>query len=284
MWKGNIFTVSIKRTIVFVRALVLIRSLQPFLAAPFDKSLARLIRRRPQLLGVVVWTYQCSAWNAKTRLEKIVDHCSVIDEIGHPLDFSVDSDIKLVDLPKIGAGLRLTISQPEWLFRDGLLTMHLFSGEWMIYSLSFSFFHHGNDRAAFIGQIQGDKSDRAREFYRQLTNDYSGMRPRDLLIEMFCAFCSAVSVKHIFAVAEEYRRHHYRYFAKNGGKIASANYNSIWEDRGGVRSNKLYYRLEIERRRRSDKTIPAKKRRMYQTRYAMLESMDAQIVENLSSL
>jgi len=283
MWNENDLTGLIKRIIFFVCALAKFHSLRPFLRAPIDKSLGKLIRQRPQILGMVVWSYQCSAWNAKTRLTKIIDHCSVIDEIGQPLDFPADSYVELLGLSKIYCGLRVIVSQPQWLLRDGLLTMHLFIGPQMIYSLSFSFFHYGNELSAFIGQIQGYKSNRAREQYRQLTNACGGMRPRDLLIEIFCIFCSTVAIKHIFAVAEEYRRQHYRYLLKRTNKITSANYNSIWEDRAGIRINKLFYRLDVDRRRRSDTAITAKKRRMYEVRYAILDSIEAKICESLSS-
>ena len=281
MWEGKDVTIPIKRTIFFVRALMASHSLRPFLNAPSDKSLGKLLQQRPQIIGVVVWSYQCTAWNAKTRLAKIVDHCSVMDEIGRPLDFPVDSYIELLGLSEIYQGLRVIISQPAWLFRDGLLTMHLFDSTQMIYSLSFSFFHHGNDRAAFIGQIQGEKSDRARGRYRELTRVCGGMRPRDLLIEIFCIFCSTIAVKHVFSVAEEYRRQRYRYFFKNGNKVTSANYNTIWEDQGGVAADKLSYRLDVERRRRSDRSIGASKRRMYRRRFAMLDRIEAQMHERL---
>jgi len=204
----------------------------------------------------------------------------VIDEIGRPLDFPVDGQIELLGLSEIYQGLRVVISQLPWFFRDGLLTMHLFIDTDMIYSLSFSFFHQGNDRAAFIGQIQGVKSDRAREQYRDLTRACGGMRPRDLLIEIFCVFCSTIAVKQVFSVSEEYRRHHYRRFFMKGNKT-SANYNDIWEGRGGIRADKLSYRLDVERRRRSDGTISARKRRMYQRRFAMFDRIEAQISKSL---
>src|SRR6516164_1440980 len=94
LWKETNAIVPIKRIVVFVSALIAFRSLRPFLKAPSDKSLGKLLQQRPEIIGVVVWSYQCSAWNARTRLAKIVDHCSVIDEIGRPLDFPVDSYIE----------------------------------------------------------------------------------------------------------------------------------------------------------------------------------------------
>jgi uncharacterized protein VirK/YbjX len=283
MWEGNGITISIKRMLVLLRALFIFRNLRPFLNAPPSKALGKLVKQRPQILGAVVWSYQCSAWDAKTRLEKIVEHCSVIDEIGYPLDFPVDSYIEFLGLSKTYQDLRVTISQPKSLFRDGLLTMRLFVGTQIIYSLSFSFFRNGDNRAAFIGQIQGSRNDRALEQYRELTKACCGMRPRDLLIEIFCIFCLAIGIRHVFSVAEEYRRLPYRLFLKNTHRVMSTDYNTIWEDRGGVRVNRISYRLDVERRRRSDKTITSKKRRMYLRRYEMLGNIEAQISESLSS-
>jgi uncharacterized protein VirK/YbjX len=284
MWKGNTVTVSAKRLLFFVRALWVFHLLRPFFDAPPGCSLGKSVKQRPEIIGAVLRPYQCSVWNTKTRLTKIVDHYSVMDEISQIRGFPVDSYIELLCLSEVYKGFRVIISQPSWLLREGLLTMHLFIGPRMIYSLSFSFFHHDNDRAAFIGQIQGVKSNRALEQYRELTKAFHGVRPRDLLIEIFRIFCSALAVKNIFAVAEEYQHHYLRYsFFEDQEEPMSANYNDIWEDRGGVRVNKMSYHLDVDRRRRSHETIAAKKRRMYERRYEMLDRIEQQVFQKLSS-
>ena len=89
-----------------------------------------------------------------------------------------------------------------------------------------------------------------------------------------------MGVADIFAVADEFRHHRHSYFAK-GSETLSADYNEIWADRGGIRTNAMFYRLDPYRKQRPLAEIRANKRAMYRRRYQMLNSLNEQLNKNL---
>jgi uncharacterized protein len=275
--KGFVFTT---RRILFVaRALTIYGSIKPIISAPPGSPLGKLIARRPETVGSVTWHYQCAGWNAQTRLARIRDHYATIEEIGGPIDFPLDANLKLLDLAEIREGLSLIVDQPKWLMREGQLTINLFLGEIRIYSLVFSLFHHGDGIAAFVGCIQGRDIGGILPLYRELTKASHGMRPRDLLIDAFRMLCKELGVTQIFAVADEYR---YSDIKSKSWNFSS--YNEIWADRGGTRVHPMFFQLDLEVRKRDLAIIAAKKRGMYKRRYEMLERIRQHMHDNLVHL
>jgi uncharacterized protein VirK/YbjX len=263
-------TVSFLRRIRFlIASLNLHRSLRSFFYADPRSSLAKLIERRPETIGAVVWPYQSSEWNAPERMVRIRDHCAIIDSMGGAIDFSVDEELFVLDLSAIREDLRVIADQPKWFMREGLLALNLFLGNVRIYTLAFSFCYQDGEKAVFVGAIQGRDIEGALELYKELTKASHGMRPRDLLIEIFGMFCAKLGFRRIFAVSDELRIHRSPYFGKN--KVLSLNYNEIWEDRQGNRVNETVYELKLDSRRRNLDEVPAKKRSMYRKRYDMLD-------------
>ena len=100
---------------------------------------------------------------------------------------------------------------------------------------------------------------------------------RDLLIELFRMKCAAVGIRHFCAVADEYRLHRSAWFGELVPEKVLASYNPIWEDRGGVRVHSMHYRLETSSARRETSAIPAKKRKMYKSRYQLLDTLADQM-------
>jgi uncharacterized protein len=272
---GGSGIIAVSRRVRFMlRSLAEYGALRPLLDAPPQSPLARLLRDRPEAIGAVVWPYQCSGWKAATRLDRIRDHYAVVEELGGPIDFAVDGVLPLVDLPEIRDGLRVVLDQPMWFLREGQLAINLFLADTRIYSVVFSFFHHDGDIAAFVGAIQGRDVEGALGQYRELTKAAYGMRPRDLLIETFRMLCAILGVRHIFAVADQYRDYQSGYFGDPAAiKAYVNNYDDIWADRGGQRVDPMFYRLDANPQQRELSDIPAKKRGMYRQRYAMLDAI-----------
>ena len=183
--------VLVSRRIRFLfRSLAMYRSITPLIDAPLETPLGKLMHYRPETVGAVIWPYQCSGWNAKTRIARIRDHYTVVENIGGMLDFAVDGRITLLDLDEIREGFRVIVDQPVWFMREGQLAINLFLGDTRIYTLAFSLFQSANGISAFIGAIQGRDIDGVLTNYRELTKASHGMRPRDLLFETFRMFCS----------------------------------------------------------------------------------------------
>ena len=60
-----------------------------------ESALGKLMEIRPETIGAVVWPYQCSGWDARTRLARIREHYSVAQQMGDLLDFSPEDSITL---------------------------------------------------------------------------------------------------------------------------------------------------------------------------------------------
>lgn len=269
-----------------IKALSYYGLLRPIINAPPGGALAKAIKARPETVGAVLWPYQCSAWDVRTRLCRIRGHYDAVDATDQVLSFPANATLNLLDLAEIEQGLRVTIDQPKWLMREGQLAISLFMVATRIYSLAFSLFQEADGRlVAVVGAIQGCgcELDDARGEYRRLTKAAHGMRPRDLLFEAFRMFCAEMGVNDIVAVADEYRHHRHRYFANEPNKC-SADYNEIWADRGGIRTNAMFYRFDPYRKQRPLAEIRPNKRAMYRRRYRMLDSLNEQLSKNVLSL
>ena len=282
--EGKGIVLTTRRIRFFLNALAAYGSVKPMIDAPRESPLGKLIRHRPEAIGAVIWPYQCAGWNAQTRLARIRDHYAVVEKIGGAIDFPVDGKISLLDLGDIREGFHVIVDQPIWFMREGQLAINLFLGDVRMYTLAFSLFHQKNAIAAFVGAIQGRDIEGALEEYRELTKAAHGMRPRDLLIEVFRMFCAELGVTQIFAVSDEYRHHKDRYFGEVSKKKFSASYDEIWTDRGGVRVDPMFYQLDTGDTVRDLATIPSKKRSMYRRRFEMLRRIRAQMHDRYSSL
>lgn len=280
---GKGIVLTLRRIRFFLKALAAYGSVKPMIEAPRESPLGKLIQYRPEAVGAVIWPYQCAGWNAHTRLARICDHYAVVEKLGGAIDFPVDSKISLLDLGDIREGLHVIVDQPVWFMREGQLAINLFLGDVRMYTLAFSLFHQENEIAAFVGAIQGRDIEGALEEYRELTKASHGMRPRDLLIEIFRMFCAKLGVTQIFAVSDEYRHHRdRRYFGQRSTKKFSTNYNEVWADRGAVRADPMFYQLDVSDTERDLATIPSKKRSMYRRRFEMLRHIKGQMHDRSS--
>jgi uncharacterized protein len=239
---------------------------------------------RPETIGAVIWPYQCLGWTARVRLDRIRAHYACIERLGGPIDFPVDGRLSLLSLADIREGLHVVVDQPVWFMREGQLSINLFLGETRLYTVAFSLFPSVGGIAAFVGSIQGRDIQEALDEYRKLTKTAYGMRPRDLLIELFRMFCATIGVTQIFAVSDEHRHHRDRYFGDIATTKISANYNDIWEDRGGERIDAMQYRLALEGKQRDLATVQANKRSMYRKRYEMLGQLKQQMRDEYARL
>ena len=249
--------------------------LRPFLHAKVDSPIYRMIAQRPEIIGAIVWPYQCHTWDAKTKLKQIEDHYIVIERLCPAIEFHVDEALVLLDLGDIYENLRVVLDQPKWLMREGQLTINLFLNNERIISLTFSFAREAAEVVAYVGAIQGREGDGIRETYGKFTKAMHGMRPYDFLFELFRVFCRTVGVSRIFAVSEESRHHRSSYFGKVGNIAKSTlNYNNIWLERGGMLATPDFFVLGVNTHLKAMNEIPSNKRSMYRRRYKLLEDVE----------
>lgn len=250
----------------------------PLLAAVPETVMGQLVDDRPETLAFLRAPYLCAGWSVDERLTRFAAQVTAL--AGHPpLDFSIARSIELMPLPEIGETIHVVIDKPMWFHREGTLAINLFDGNTRLFTLVFAFEPAVGGLRAMIGGIQGRNFDDALDRYRDLTKAAHGIRPRDLIIELFRLVCAQLGVSEILAIADKGRQNRHPYFGGDVTRELPLDYDAIWLDRGGTPVNEWFFTLPLRGERRTDADIPAKKRSMYRQRYAMLDAIEARIGE-----
>ncbi len=243
-----------------------------------DTTLGKLVAQPGRKGALASQPFVCSKWSAALRLRRMIQHCTVVDELGHPFNINGDQYIEIIHFELDGERCRLMLDRPKWLGCDGMLCASLWSGYDRVFSVSFSLSDSGGERTTYIGGIQGHRSGDALDQNRMLTKAAHGMRPRDLAFELFRMLMPRMGVTQLKCVADAYRYQ----MTRRASMLISLNdkvqldYNETWESRGGVLGDDGFYVVPANSRR-DIAEISAKKRSMYKRRYAMLDKLQAEI-------
>jgi uncharacterized protein VirK/YbjX len=243
-----------------------------------NSPLGRLLAEHPETIGNFIWPYQCAAWDAKTRFARISGHLDVLEKLPG-LKVADDEKIVFADLTSLSDDTRVIIDYSPWLAREGHLTLSLFIGRFRAFTLAFSLFNYPQTEL-FIGGLQGRNDDRILALYRDLTKDFHGVRPRDFMLEMLRLFALSIGVRHIYAVADEYKISRHPYFGKKG--TLGLFYDDVWLERGGSRVANTHFELPLTGTRRDLNEVAAKKRAMYRRRYEMFDELAASLPHDLA--
>jgi uncharacterized protein VirK/YbjX len=254
----------------------------PFFVAPRNSALGRQLRLRPELWGIGVTPYVCADWTASHRIRMLVEHCRSVERLSAVLAGAIEGEVELIRLEKIGPSYRLVLHQVRSMVREGLLTLSLFDGDQRLFNLCFTIVGD----VGYVGGLQGLYSSGARDRYREMTKAAYGLRPRDLLIELFCALCRELGVAHIMAVSDERHTLMSEYSRRNLPVSAGAprlSYNDTWREWGGHQVSPAFFELPVAVRRRTFAEIPARKRKLYALRYRLLELWEGELAARLAS-
>lgn len=243
--------------------------------APAGSPLAAIVRWRPEIWGMLQAPFVSAWWEADERFDRIIDHCGLVARLGRPFDILPNEFVDLIDLPELGEDVRIKIDSPRWMLRDGLLVMSLWIGVDRVYSLAFTLSGAQGQRIAYVGGIQGRRSQHSLERNRLLTKVAHGMRPSDLLFEIFRMLCHEIGVEHIRGVSDGNRHQRSDYFRGRADFTDPVrfDYDGFWRERGGVRGASGFFILPAIARRRHEDDIPARKRKLYRQRHDMLEGI-----------
>lgn len=257
-------------------------SLRQVFSADRDSRLGQFRRYRPEMLGIVLTPFISARWTPPQRIDIVVDHCDYVETIGWPLDVGDHDYRRLTDLSHISAGLHIELAAPRWLAREGLLSLALVEHETLVFGLSFSFSRIDGALVAHIGGLQGGSVPDALATNRRMTRLAHGMRPRDLLIAVFRMICRHYDVTRILAVSDAARVHRSHYLSLRGSDPVSMHYDGVWQDRGGVLGDDGLFDLPLMGQRRTHEAIRPNKRGEYRRRYAMLDTIEADVARTLA--
>jgi uncharacterized protein len=254
------------------------RLLFRFLVAPKDGKLAQYLGARPEVWEMLLTPYLAACWGSSERLKRVLDHCDTCERLGPLLTAPWNGYVVLALLPEIGPGYRLILDQPRWLLRDGQSAISLWDGGDRLFSLSYCLSSEQGRLLAYVGGLQGRTGENMLDRYRQLTKSAHGMRPSDLMIELFRRFCLSIGIQEIFCVSDEIRQHKSGYYLRrNAETIISRQYDTVWTERGATRREDGFFLLPTATSRRADTDIPRNKRAMYRRRYNMLDAIGTRI-------
>lgn len=168
--------------------------------------------------------------------------------------------------------LTLSIGWP-----DSLDTLH--DHRW-ICSLTFLLQYGASGWEILVGGVQGGHSERSKEDIKTATHIFHGLRPKHLLIHLLREIAAVWGVSRIYAITDGahcLKRARYR----GRIKIVSS-YDELWQDAGGHPAANGFYSLPVQQHHRSIEDVPSRKRSQYRKRYALMDSIDAEIREKLT--
>jgi uncharacterized protein VirK/YbjX len=249
----------------------------------------RALQSRRQLAGVAheaaglslaVRPFQplcCAGWTEAEKLDRIVDHLQTTTRLGGIFRPERDNPRLLVNLLALGSDYSLKVDEPGWMMNDGLTVLSLWKGIDRLFSVSFLLSSTEGRLECHIGGLQGRGGAEMLDLYRAMTKEAHGLRPRDMTIELHRMVCRALGATRIMAVADDARFNQDRYFGAQKHIITSLSYDEAWTDRGGIRACPRWFQMPIDALRRTPEAIPAKKRSLYQKRYALLDALEAEV-------
>ncbi|MCG8036087.1 MAG: VirK/YbjX family protein [Candidatus Thiodiazotropha taylori] len=233
----------------------------------------------PEALPSVFWPYQCASWGMVKRLESLHDHFTLVGEGISYLRLARYERKEVIDLDEYYPGMRLVLNKDGLFLREGMLVLNIYVRQERLFSIAFSLSKSQSGRlVAFVGAIQGRRMNHVTDIYRDITKKLYGVRPRDLMVELFQMFCKQLGIDWIYAIqGAEHQHYHYFYLLKNKSEMKSLDYDQVWEERGGHCCQDGFYKLSVRPARKPYHLIVARKRSMYRKRYEVLTAIEEQM-------
>lgn len=232
------------------------------------------------ILGALKWPYIHNAWSVRKRFEIVATHYALINV--QPAIFNVKEGehYQLLDLNTYCTNLTVVIDKARWFRREGEIVINLFKNHDRVSSIAFTLGKDQGELVIYIGAIQCVAraiNINALETLKQITKDCEGLRPRSLIIELLTIIADGMQVKHIYAISNKHRHHFHPFFKNYAENQLVSNYDTIWEEHGGVLNHNGFYKLPLHKTRKDHADIAPNKRAMYKRRYAMLDDLEQQL-------
>ncbi len=173
---------------------------------------------------------------------------------------------------------RLRLSFNFLNFREGELSVDLFKAEGDIRVASLSLvagaLTPGAPPSLWIGGIQGASRADAKAVTVLATKELSGLRPKDALVHAAYALAERLGATELMAISNAGHFRHAAWHKKAGWY---ADYDSFWQELGGVPVAGDFFLLPKTRARRSIEEVAPPKRAAWRARYALVDQITADI-------
>ncbi|GLR68740.1 hypothetical protein GCM10010909_34220 [Acidocella aquatica] len=207
------------------------------------------------------------------------DH--LLATLGAPFVASVlrEQPTVLVELKgKQDALYRISLSLNFLNFREGELSIDLFRVEGNVRVTSLSLvagaLAPGAPANLWIGGIQGASRVDSKAVTVLATKELFGLRPKDAVVHAAYALAERLGTADLLAISNAGHFRHGLWQKKSGWY---ADYDSFWEELGGVRVAGDFFLLPKIRPRRSIEEVAPPKRSAWRARYALVDQINADI-------
>jgi uncharacterized protein VirK/YbjX len=256
----------------FVRCACHLGAFRGWLSDQANPALQETLALRPSLIMCVIHPYLNTDWRFEQKLEKITEHYRLLGGRFGILRFIPPAFIALAE---VGEAIQIRLHKYVYDEHEGELTISLYRGDLLIYSLTFTLGQIGGEVVAYVGGLQGLRSSEALEIYRSMTHRMHGLRPRDLLVASFRLLCGFLGIARILAISDRKRICSNSYH--NSGTQIVSSFDNAWIECGGVAVDDAFFELSPRLVQREAKDIPSRKRALYRRRYTMIDAMAQQI-------
>lgn len=226
--------------------------------------------------------YLRAGFSVAQRAQALLDHYTLMDQLANAkLRQLLLSPVKNVIAAFQGKNDEAFVIHccPGHFDREGEITLTLHYQTMNIASLSFSIIQEAGKRTLLIGGLQGPRKHISNDVIRDATKAAHGVFPKRLLMEAVFMLAEQCGVQAITAVGDTthvFRSLRYRH--SKGDKFF-ASYSEFWTSLGGeVRGDELFT-LPLRMARKDLEEIASKKRAEYRRRYALLDTLNAQVLE-----
>ena len=130
--------------------------------------------------------------------------------------------------------------------------------------------------------MQGPNVENAKDLVKKVTRRCHSYRTKNFILHVTQEVAKALGLVHIYAVTN------YGYYANTHMRMEKklkTSFSDFWEESGGHPcEDKRFYEFPMTEARKTMEEIPTRKRNYYRKRYALLDEVDASVVEKIRLL
>jgi uncharacterized protein len=240
---------------------------------------------QPQIALKPMQAYLSVTWSRAQRLSVLTNTYEVLAQSWAPLlmALSREGPFVLASLPEGSAVV--TIDQDYQFRKEGelVLSLRTHPSAERIMSMAVSFGKSSmGSRVCYIGALQG--SPNGLECIRAATKAAHGLRPKMLLLVAVQLVARELRATELLGISNAFHPFQTRYLLSLGRRRRIAcDYDEFWAELRATRRADGWYSLPLVCPRRSPDSITARKRAAYARRYRLMDSLAAQIRENVSN-
>lgn len=257
--------------------------LKSFIQEIYAMGYSELLNHEIPMTVAVHSPYIHNQWTVEERFAVISNHYKIVRKIPSAFNLAQGQPKVLLDLSQHSANTFITLDKAKWFVREGEIVMNIFKDNLRLMSVAFTFSKLNDELIIYIGAIQGKQScSETMSMLKELTKDFEGVRPADLLLEILRMVASHLGVTKILAISDENRHHRHKHFSQTQNSLLKTNYNEKWIENQGTPLSNGFYSLPIKKSRKDFDEIASNKRATYRRRYNMLDAIESKLKQNLN--